>query len=310
MKRLVALLAAIAVLMSMSLTSFAAFSDEIADNGDGTYTAALSASAATANAGKQTTIVAYKGNTISVGSIQYIDQAAATSFTFQLKDELTEDVKVVMGGEAIEKQEIGTIVYDSGEPEPSTYTISGSVANFVEEDYYEMLVDEELIDAADADTYRAQYTTIAYLATVDAAIESIDYYGDDYTIEAIDSCEVSSVDGTFEFTDVADGDYAVVIARDGALPYMEYATVDGANVSLGEIEMILGDVTGAKDFLIDAGDLAVVFDALGDITEEQFVAACDIAHDCLVDAGDLAIIFANLGDITAYGTDFIAEIFG
>ena len=126
MKRLIALLVGLTVLLSMSLTSFAAFSDEIALNADGiTYTAALTGDAATANAGKQTTIVAYKGDSIEVGSIQYIDQAAQTSFTFQLMDELTENVKVVMGGEAIDKQEVGTIFFEKEDP---TYTISGSIA--------------------------------------------------------------------------------------------------------------------------------------------------------------------------------------
>ncbi len=146
MKRLIALLVGLTVLLSMSLTSFAAFSDEIALNDDGiTYTAALSDEAATANAGKQTTIVAYKGDVIEVGSIQYIDQAAATSFTFQLMDELTENVKVVMGGEAIDKQEIGTIFFET-EPVVENVALSGTI-----EGYYADTAELPVIEIANDD---------------------------------------------------------------------------------------------------------------------------------------------------------------
>ena len=158
MKRLIAFLAAIAVLMSMSLTSFAAFTDAIEGNGDGTYTAALSGEAATANAGKQTTIVAYKGNTIEVGSIQYIDQAAADSFTFQLKDELTENVKVVMGGEAIDKQEVGTIFANEPTPTPEVtpdpvYALGGTI-----EGYYADTMELPTIVIEGEESYEATIT--------------------------------------------------------------------------------------------------------------------------------------------------------
>lgn len=159
MKRLIAFLAAIAVLMSMSLTSFAAFTDAIEGNGDGTYTAALSDEAATANAGKQTTIVAYKGDTIEVGSIQYIDQAAATSFTFQLKDELTEDVKVVMGGELIDKQEVGTIFVNEPTPTPDvtpdpTYALGGTIEGY----YVDTMELPTIVIEGEAGSYEATIT--------------------------------------------------------------------------------------------------------------------------------------------------------
>ncbi|MBP3448361.1 MAG: hypothetical protein J6K51_05020 [Clostridia bacterium] len=309
MKRLIALLAGLAVLMSMSLTSFAAFTDAIELNADGTtYTAALTGDAATDNAGKQTTIVAYKGDTIDVGSIQYIDQAAADSFTFQLKDELTENVKVVMGGEAIDKQEVGTIFY--GTQEDPTYTISGSVNNFVEQDFYDMLVADELIAAEDLGAYKAEYGTTAYLVDMDGAAEFVDGYGDELVITAIATCEVSAVDGTYAFEDVAAGEYAVIIYRAGSLPYMEYATVEDADVDMGAIDMIHGDFIGSKDFMIDSGDTTMLFGAMGDITEtDVFVASYDIEHDCLTDSADLTIVFANMGDITAYGTDLIIDFF-
>ena len=309
MKRLIALLVGLTVLLSMSLTSFAAFSDEIALNADGvTYTAALSNEAATANAGKQTTIVAYKGDAIEVGSIQYIDQAAADSFTFQLMDTLTEDVKVVMGGEAIDKQEVGTIFF---EKEADTYTISGSVNNFVEQDFYDMIVADEYIAAEDLDTYKAAYGTTAYLVTAEEAFTFFDNYGDELVINAIASCEVSPVDGTYSFADLEAGAYAVVIYRAGALPYAEYATVEDADVDMGAIDLVLGDLVGAKDFLVDSGDMGMVVVGATDITDvDNFVAANDIAHDGLIDSGDLGTIVSNAGDITIYATELIMAYFG
>lgn len=304
MKRLIALLAGLAVLMSMSLTSFAAFTDAIELNTDGTtYTAALSETAATANAGKQTTIVAYKGDTIDVGSIQYIDQAAATSFTFQLKDELTEDVKVVMGGELIDKQEVGTIFY--GTQEDTTYTVSGSVNNFVEGEYYDMLVEEGIVAEEDLDAYKAAYGTTAYLTTVDAALEFAGNYGDELIIDAIDAVEI--VDGTYAFEGLAAGEYAVVITRNAALPYMEYATVEDGDVELDAVDMLFGDVIGAKDYFVDGGDTILWLEANGlDITEGAEVATLDIAHDFFVDGGDIILVLENNGlSVYDYGTDFI-----
>ncbi len=305
MKRLIALLVGLTVLLSMSLTSFAAFSNEIALNADGvTYTAALSSEAAEANADKQTTIVAYKGDTIEVGSIQYIDQAATDSFTFQLKDELTENVKVVMGGEAIDKQEVGTIFF---EKEADTYTISGSVNNYVEEDFYTMLIDDELVAEEDLDAYKAAYGTTAYLTTVDAGLEFAENYSDEFAIDAI--AEAAVVDGAFAFEGVEAGDYVIVIAREAALPYIDYLTVEDADVELDAIDMLFGDLVGAKDYLIDSGDVSLILEAAGpDITEDGFIAGYDVAHDCILDSSDIAVVLENNGlDIYAYDTDFINE---
>ncbi|MBE7018503.1 MAG: hypothetical protein E7413_01280 [Ruminococcaceae bacterium] len=305
MKRLIALLAGLAVVGSMSMTSFAAFSDEIALNADGTtYTATLSSEAATANAGKQTTIVAYKGDTIDVGSIQYINQEAADSFTFQLKDELTENVKVVMGGEAIDKQEVGTIFF---EKEADTYTVSGSVNNFVEADYYDMLVADEIVAEEDLDAYKAAYGTFAHLVTVDEALEFAGNYGDELIINPIATVEI--VDGTYAFEGLEAGAYAVVITRDAALPYMEYATVEDADVDMGAVDMLFGDVIGAKDFFIDGSDIATVLDVNGlDITEGATVAGYDVVHDLFIDGGDIAVLLGNNGlSLYDYGTDFIND---
>ncbi len=236
MKRLIALLVGIAVLMSMSLTSFAAFTDEIAVNEDGiTYTAALSGDAATANAGKQTTIVAYKGDSIEVGSIQYIDQAAQDSFTFQLKDELTEDVKVVMGGEAIDKQEIGTIKFATVDP---TYTVSGSISTtsadktgmaylYADEDVVAeaaVIAGTYAFDGVKAGSYtlviekaaHIDYTAAITVADADVAVANVDMFaGDTDTSDSINVSDFTAVGNNYGAVD-ADDDFNAEADTDGS----------------------------------------------------------------------------------------------
>lgn len=311
MKRLIALLAGLAVMGSMSMTSFAAFSDEIALNGDGTtYTAALPSDAATANAGKQTTIVAYKGDTIEVGSIQYINQEAADSFTFQLMDPLTENVKVVMGGEAIDKQEVGTIFF---EKEADTFTISGSVANAPSQDFITdelSALAEEIYGAEVVADYVAQYEITASLVAEDEFENLIlTTIGEADGFEAIATTTVSFADGTFTFENVEPGTYAVALTANGAMTWVDYAIVEEDSVDLGAIDLFYGDVTGAKDAMIDASDVTLVAGNMIDIESEEFVGAFDVNPDCMIDASDVTIVVQNMGDIYAYDTDFINENF-
>ncbi|MBR5238978.1 MAG: hypothetical protein IKW04_00185 [Clostridia bacterium] len=311
MKRLIALLAGLAVVGSMSMTSFAAFSDEIALNEDGvTYTAALSDEAATANAGKQTTIVAYKGDTIEVGSIQYIDQAAADSFTFQLMDELTENVKVVMGGEAIDKQEVGTIFF---EKEADTFTVSGSVANAPAQEFITdelSALAEEIYGAEAVADYVAQYEITASLVAEDEFENLIlTTIGEAEEFAAVATTTVSFEDGTFTFEGVEPGTYAVALTANGAMTWVDYAIVEDADVDLGAIDLYYGDVVGAKDAMIDASDVTLVAGNMIDIESEEFVGAYDVNPDCMIDASDVTIVVSNMGDIYAYDTDFINDNF-
>lgn len=310
MKRLIALLVGVTVLLSMSLTSFAAFTDEIPLNADGTtYTATLPSDAATANAGKQATIVAYKGDTIEVGSIEYIDQAAADSFTFQLMNPLTENVKVVMGGEAIDKQEVGTIFF---EKEADTYTISGSVANAPTQDFIDEMssyATEIAGEEAVAD-YVANYAVTAYLVDMENAEEAIGFcIYETEELTALQTTTVSFVDGTFAFEDVAAGEYLVVLKSDAGLTWIDAVTVEDSNASVGEIEILYGDVLGAQDAIVDGTDVNYIVTGMGDIEAENFCGAFDLNPDCIIDATDVNIAVANMGDITAYGTDFILNNF-
>lgn len=142
MKKLISLLAVISVVSACSLSAFAdtaitvggATGFNAADGSaqgtiteaDGTYTATLNADSAAA-AQNQKTILAVKGTDITVGSIQYIGQSAENAFTFGLKDDLTEDVNVLIGGSDISPILLGKIVASTA---PSKFTVSGTVTGY------------------------------------------------------------------------------------------------------------------------------------------------------------------------------------
>lgn len=265
MKRLIALLAGLAILMSMSVTSFAAYTDAIVANEDGTYTVALPEAAAQENAGKQTTIVAFKGEEITVDnvdSIQYIDQAAVTSFTFQLKDELTENVRVAMGGEDIDKQEIGTIFYGTQEPDPTptpdpTYTVTGTVT-----------------------TTSANKDFTAKL-----------YAGDAVAYEAVVTA------GTYTFADIDAGDYTLVIDKAAHIDYSVAVTV-AADVAMGELEMIAGDTDLTN--IIDVDDFTAIGRSYGLVdTDVSFDAEADTDGTGIIDVDDFTAVGKNYGATVA-----------
>ncbi len=139
MKKLISLLAAISVVSACSLSAFAMDFTV----GDGTLSAAGNADTKIekgdnqlynvnltelAGGQDQTTILAVKGDAITVGSIQYIGQSATPSFSFDLKDELGSDkVYVLAGGSTLTPTVVG---YMQGATAPSTFTISGTVTGY------------------------------------------------------------------------------------------------------------------------------------------------------------------------------------
>lgn len=138
MKKLISLLAAISVVSACSLSAFAMDFTV----GDGTLSAAGNADTKIEKTGDlytvdltelagdqdQTTILAVKGDAITVGSIQYIGQSATPSFSFDLKDELGSDkVYVLAGGSKLAPTVVG---YMQNASTPSTFTISGTVTGY------------------------------------------------------------------------------------------------------------------------------------------------------------------------------------
>ena len=90
---------------------------------NGLYTVDLSSVAGDQD---QTTILAVKGNNIAVGSIQYIGQSADKTFSFDLKDNLTEQVNVLAGGSKISPTLVGNMKPAQTQ---TGYTISGAVSD-------------------------------------------------------------------------------------------------------------------------------------------------------------------------------------
>ncbi len=139
MKKLISLLAAISIVSACSLSAFAMDFTV----GDGTLSAAGNADTKIekgdnklynvnltelAGGQDQTTILAVKGNAITVGSIQYIGQSATPSFSFDLKDELGSDkVYVLAGGSTLTPTVVG---YMQASTAPSTFTVSGTVTGY------------------------------------------------------------------------------------------------------------------------------------------------------------------------------------
>lgn len=322
MKRLIALLVGLTVLLSMSLTSFAAFTDAIELNADGvTYTAALSDEAATANAGKQTTIVAYKGDTIDVGSIQYINQEAATSFTFQLMDELTEDVKVVMGGEAIDKQEVGTIFVNKPTPTPEVtpvpnFTVSGTITDpalvAAGINFDDLAADPELGEEFAAE-FKAAWATKAILVADDADHTNMVNYLVDYLGEEADAVVgvEAAVDaaGAYSFEDVEAGNYAIIFDRDGALPIFTYVTVTDANVVVPAKELINGDID--FDNNVGGGDISYITSAFdASYGDDAYNAIYDIDCDWNLGGGDISWLIANFdATMSDYSEAAIDDVF-
>lgn len=140
MKKLISLLAAISIVSACSLSAFA-MDFTVGENG--TLSAAGNADTKIekgdnqlynvnltelAGGQDQTTILAVKGNAITVGSIQYIGQSATPSFSFDLKDELGSDkVYVLAGGSTLTPTVVG---YMQASTAPTTFTVSGTVTGY------------------------------------------------------------------------------------------------------------------------------------------------------------------------------------
>ena len=324
MKKLISLLAAISVVSACSIGAFAA--TDFTVNGETGFAATDVENPATYEKGEnglynvdltevagdqdQTTILAVKGNNIAVGSIQYIGQSADKTFSFDLKDNLTEQVNVLAGGSKISPTLVGSM---KGAQTQTGYTISGAVENFVSQDFIDELAGyvTDLYGEEQVATFNESYTTTAYLLDTESVADYIAYYQDEADeFSYIKSSTVSFTDGSFSFADVESGKYALVISRPSALPYMEYVTVDGSNVKLDTISLVMGDLSGTMDFLIDPSDVASMVDAISEIGEDNFIASYDIEPDYLIDPSDVAAIVSNAGsDITIYDTELINENF-
>ncbi len=333
MKKLISLLAAISVVSACSLSAFAS---EFTINGsetnkltatdaatqttyekgeNGLYTVDLSSVAGDQD---QTTILAVKGNNIAVGSIQYIGQSADKTFSFDLKDNLTEQVNVLAGGSKISPTLVGNMKPAQTQ---TGYTISGAVSNFVSQSF----IDDELIPyveevfAGDTDAiaqYKADYTkgyaTTARLYNKAAWTDSLGseylaYYESGETVpEALQVVAVDTTSGEYKFEKVSAGDYVLVLERGGALPYFKYVTVGDSNVAVDTITLSLGD--SLADYAVDFTDVSNVVLNMDDLGGELFTPANDVNTDLAIDFTDVSTIISNMTDIWAYGEEAIDDL--
>ncbi len=135
MKKLIALISAIAVMGTMSMTAFAKI--EVAPNAEeagaalaANSTSGYDASFTSADVNTQTTILAVNGTKIDTNSIMYINQLAQdseTTINFDLKEtpKVGETVYVYMGGDKLAKKTVGTIkgVADASSEYSVTYMV-------------------------------------------------------------------------------------------------------------------------------------------------------------------------------------------
>lgn len=322
MKKLISLLAAISVVSACSLSAFAseftingsetnkltatdAATQTTYEKGDnGLYTVDLSSVAGDQD---QTTILAVKGNNIAVGSIQYIGQSADKTFSFDLKDNLTEQVNVLAGGSKISPTLVGNMKPAQTQ---TGYTISGAVSNFVDKTYLDELSGyvTDLYGEEQVAKYVAGYTTTAYLIEKTEIENYLAYYtGEADSFSFVKKAEVSSESGTFSMTEVPAGEYAIIISRPSALSYMDYITVSNSNITLPTIELALGDVKGYIDWMVDSSDAIQVIQNATDIESEDFDPAFDISPDLMIDSTDAISIIQNSTDIYSYDTDLIND---
>ena len=209
MKKLISILAALAVVTTCSVVGFAADFEVPADletvtkyekatEGEdaGLYVVPL---ADVANGQAQTTILAVKGDTISVGSIEYIGQSADTTFKFDLRNTLAagETVYVLAGGSDITAQVVGYMAEAAAEPVPTTFTISGKVVGYYKtapsvtltskEDaskVYNVALNSDgtFAQVVDAGTYKFEakkdYSTSYIINTIDASANNVSYATD------------------------------------------------------------------------------------------------------------------------------------
>ena len=325
MKKLISILAALAVVTTCSVSSMAADftvpSDlstvtkyEKATEGDnaGLYEVDLSS---VAGDQEQTTILAVKGDTISVGSIEYIGQSADTAFNFDLRNTLNagETVYVLAGGSDIDASVVGYMAEEAEDPEPTSFTVSGTVGNVVDQDFLDEMVgyvvdiygeDEEVINS-----FIAAYSTTAYIVSLDMIEVYQEYYqGGTDSFDYIAKANVNT-DGSYTFENVENGEYAILIERPSALPYLEYLTVDNEDVDIDEITLILGDLAATHDFMIEPGDVSTMIEAQTDIESEDFIASYDIITDCMIEPGDVSAVIENMSDISIYDTALIGDYF-
>ena len=310
MKKLISLLAAISVVSACSLSAFAseftingsetnkltatdAATQTTYEKGDnGLYTVDLSSVAGDQD---QTTILAVKGNNIAVGSIQYIGQSADKTFSFDLKDNLTEQVNVLAGGSKISPTLVGNMKPAQTQ---TGYTISGAVSDpaVAEADLDNMV--EDLGEEGVAYFKNSWGTKVSLVNRVEdnsnIANYMLGYLGEEAEMPTPIATVTADVNtGAYSFKDIAVGNYVLIFERAGALPLLTYVTVTDSNVTVPTKELLLGELI--QDLSFDGSDIQEILNAQSTYGDENYNALLDIVPDWSLDGTDIQLILTNAG---------------
>lgn len=267
MKKLVSILTAGLITICCSLSVFAATSVTTTPNGDGSYTTSGNIDE---NQSKFVTIVVYEGGSISVDSIQYIDQTQADAegnFSFDgylPKEDVPEGAyyTVKIGATALTVPENGGIIGTLS----TGITITGKITLQSQKPVY------------------------------------------DATVKAVSTTELGTVingtvaeDGTFTIPSVPDGTYNIVFDK----PYylsaaVEGVTISGENLDISTVTNLhAGDLN--LDNYINLTDLTtLIYYYLLTSKDADFNPICDINEDNTINLSDLNFILNNYLE-TGYG---------
>lgn len=306
MKKLIALIASVAIMLGVSVSTLAA--DEITT----VYREATDDYATTVNVsvGDQATLLVYHGSSLQLTAtpnqatdgtkiytdgtnIEFIDQIATKDgmqFVYKLREGAPAgSYKVKVGGST------GS-VYESGFTVAGTstgYTISGTVSDVVP---YNLFGDPTEFDE---DFYQAFKTTVT--------IQKDGYEG-----EVVSTIDVDASSKSYSVSSLEAGTYFVKIERTGFLTrYLKFVvsdeTVTEGVYNVGNTVLIAGDINA--DWYATGEDVAVLFNRLwasawnddGEVEVDSdaesgtgYVYAADFNYDTSITGEDVAIMFQNL----------------
>ncbi len=251
MKKLIALIVTISVMLGMCATAFAATNpvepegDAITLNQDGSFTVdaekvTLLVPEESIDNNSQTTIVVVKGTEINVNSIQYINQSEDTSFTFVPKDDTTykagnEAVTLTayIGGDAITKTTAGLIEYKAAVAPVTKYTVK-------------FVSDGTEISSTEYDEGTVGVTYSGETPTKAADNENTYAFAGWYDSETQADVDLATLTVTKDIT---------LIAKFAATPIQSGGEDEGTDYTVGDVdgddEITIGDVTTLIDKVLN-----------------------------------------------------------
>ena len=303
MKKLIAIVACLALVGSFSIAACAeAVSVGSAVDGMTTmYDAETGCFTTTVNAnvGDQATILAFTGETLRTDNgtnIEFINQEAkgeTTFFTYKMKSDVVEGAvyTVKIGGSDVEIPYSQKITIPTSSQEPTTYTVSGTVANAADTYTADDIGDEDLANEVN----EAFKTTVTLFTKSNFDNYVYNVYGEDdsYSYEIVSTTVVDGTSKTYSFADLAAGEYVVAIERAAALPCFKAVAVSDSDVTISSTTLRLGELY--EDFGIDGSDINEILPNLNkSYGDDGYSYYQDLYVDFGIDGSDINEILPNL----------------